>query len=70
MKNSISGSVSNVSVDAAEEAPLEKTDMAKVNYFLSRPGLLLEQLPKSRREELAEHVGRRRMTATVRKKAV
>lgn len=43
----------------SEDAPIEKTDMAKVNYYLSRPGLLVDQLPKSRKEELAEHVGRR-----------
>lgn len=46
---------------SAEDLPLEKTDMTKVNYYLSRPGLLVDQLPPSRREELAEHVGRRSM---------
>lgn len=51
-------------IEAAEEeespTPPERTDMAKVNYYLSRPMLLLRQLPESRREALAGHIGRRR----------
>ncbi len=57
IKPATNGSALATVTDDGTEA--EKTDMNKVNYFLSRPGLLLEQLPESRRAELSEHVGRR-----------
>lgn len=39
----------------------EKTDMVKVNFLLSRPLLLLDLLPSSKRAELSAHVGRHTM---------
>ena len=57
----INGSNGSNVISSAEDLPLEKTDMTKVNYSLSRPGLLVDQLPPNRRDELAEHVGRRSM---------
>lgn len=61
MKTNINENTNGSTTIVTEDAPVEKTDMAKVNYFLSRPGLLAEQLPKARREALLEHVGRRSM---------
>ena len=47
------------------EGPVEKTDMAKVNYLLGRPSLLLGMLPDSQREALAAHVGRRSLDVDI-----
>jgi len=58
-KNSTNGNINPNPGTIDNGEPVEQTDMAKVNYYLNRPGLLINMLPAREREALSAHVGRR-----------